>query len=128
MFFTKPKGCGVIIFLKNPVLSGAAVRDDAKAEEPKGAARRIFMPESDASNFFKRRGRRSVRYQEMLAEQRVRQSQDERRREYNEEQRDEYENYTEEARDEQNERMREKNEQVREFHYDGMYPRYYWYH
>ncbi|XP_071369150.1 upper zone of growth plate and cartilage matrix associated a [Centroberyx affinis] len=111
----------------------AAVRDDAdtdaKADEPKGAARRVFMPESDASNFFKRRSRRSVRYQaEIQAEQRVRLSADERRREYNEEQRDEFENYVEEERDEQNERTREKNEQWREFHYDGQYPRYYWHH
>uniref|UniRef100_UPI003AAFC410 unique cartilage matrix-associated protein-like n=1 Tax=Centroberyx gerrardi TaxID=166262 RepID=UPI003AAFC410 len=61
-------------------------------------------------------------------EQRVRLSADERRREYNEEQRDEFENYVEEERDEQDERTREKNEQWREFHYDGQYPRYYWYH
>uniref|UniRef100_A0A3Q4HL89 Unique cartilage matrix-associated protein n=1 Tax=Neolamprologus brichardi TaxID=32507 RepID=A0A3Q4HL89_NEOBR len=64
------------------------------------AAQQVFMPESDASNFFKRRNRRSVRYYEFLAEQRVKRAADERRREYNEEQRNEYENYVEEDRDE----------------------------
>ncbi|XP_056133867.1 LOW QUALITY PROTEIN: upper zone of growth plate and cartilage matrix associated a [Lampris incognitus] len=110
-------------------VKGAAVRDNGKAPEPQGAKRRVFMPESDASNFFKRRSRRSVSYQaEIQAEQRVRLAGDERRREYNEEQRNEFENYVEEERDEQHERTREKNEQWREFHYDGLYPRYHWYH
>ncbi|KAM4615311.1 upper zone of growth plate and cartilage matrix associated a [Polymixia lowei] len=110
-------------------VNGAAVPGDAKATEPKGDARRVFMPESDASNFFRRRGRRSVRYQaEYQAEQRVRLAVDERRKEYNEEQRNEFENYVEEERDEQSERTREKTEQYREYHYDGLHPRYYWYH
>ncbi|CDQ75453.1 unnamed protein product [Oncorhynchus mykiss] len=59
-----------------------------------------------------------------VAEQRVRLSADERRREYYDEQRNEFENYVEEERDEQDERTREKTEQWREFHYDGLYPRY----
>lgn len=29
---------------------------------------------------------------------------------------------------EQKERIRERNEQFREFHYDGLYPRQYWFH
>ncbi|KAG7215876.1 hypothetical protein INR49_021857 [Caranx melampygus] len=86
------------------------------------------MPESDASNFFKRRTRRSTRYYELVAEQRVKIAASERRREYNEEQRNEYENYVEEDRDEVNERSRETNEQLREYHYDGLYPRYHWFH
>ncbi|XP_063316552.1 upper zone of growth plate and cartilage matrix associated a [Pelmatolapia mariae] len=110
------------------LVEGAAVRDDSKASDAKGAAQQVFMPESDASNFFKRRNRRSVRYYEFLAEQRVKMAADERRREYNEEQRNEYENYVEEDRDEVNERSRETNEQFREFHYDGLSPRYYWFH
>ncbi|XP_040006798.1 upper zone of growth plate and cartilage matrix associated a [Xiphias gladius] len=105
------------------VVESAAVRDD-----PKGPARQVFMPESDASNFFQRRSRRSVQYYELQAEQRVRLAANERRREYNEEQRNEYEDYVEEERDEVNERSRETNEQLREFHYDGLYPRYYWFH
>ncbi|XP_067110773.1 upper zone of growth plate and cartilage matrix associated a [Osmerus mordax] len=106
-------------------VEGAAVRDDGKAEEPKGSAARVFMPEADASNFLKRRSRRYAKHQgEILAEQRVRLTADERRREYYDEQRSEFENYVEEERDEQNERTREKTEQWREFHYDGLYPRY----
>ncbi|XP_042155912.1 unique cartilage matrix-associated protein-like [Oncorhynchus tshawytscha] len=58
-----------------------------------------------------------------VAEQRLRLSADE-RREYYDEQRNEFENYVEEERDEQDERTREKTEQWREFHYDGLYPRY----
>uniref|UniRef100_A0A3B3YUK3 Unique cartilage matrix-associated protein n=1 Tax=Poecilia mexicana TaxID=48701 RepID=A0A3B3YUK3_9TELE len=96
-----------------------------------GAARQVFMAESDASNFFsqKRRSRRSPKsYAEVQAEQRMKRAASERRREYNEEQRDEYENYLEEDRDEVNERSRETNEQLREYHYDGLYPRFYWFH
>uniref|UniRef100_A0A8K9X3W1 Unique cartilage matrix-associated protein n=1 Tax=Oncorhynchus mykiss TaxID=8022 RepID=A0A8K9X3W1_ONCMY len=90
-----------------------------------GSARRVFMPEVDAANFFKKRSRRSAKHEaEVLAEQRVRLSADERRREYYDEQRNEFENYVEEERDEQDERTREKTEQWREFHYDGLYPRY----
>uniref|UniRef100_A0A3Q1FII6 Unique cartilage matrix-associated protein n=1 Tax=Acanthochromis polyacanthus TaxID=80966 RepID=A0A3Q1FII6_9TELE len=63
-----------------------------------------------------------------VSEQRVKIAASERRREYNEEQRNEYENYAEEDRDEINERSRETNEQLREYHYDGLYPRYYWFH
>uniref|UniRef100_A0A3B4UP49 Unique cartilage matrix-associated protein n=1 Tax=Seriola dumerili TaxID=41447 RepID=A0A3B4UP49_SERDU len=62
------------------------------------------------------------------AEQRVKIAASEHRREYNEEQRNEYENYAEEDRDEVNERSRETNEQLREYNYDGLYPRYYWFH
>nr|B9TQX3.1 RecName: Full=Unique cartilage matrix-associated protein; Contains: RecName: Full=Unique cartilage matrix-associated protein C-terminal fragment; Short=Ucma-C; AltName: Full=Gla-rich protein; Short=GRP; Flags: Precursor [Dicentrarchus labrax]ABX09788.1 Gla-rich protein [Dicentrarchus labrax] len=119
----------LLILTFSSVVKSAAVRDDSKAGDPKGAARHVFMPESDASNFFKHRSRRSPRYySERQAEQRVRLSANERRREYNEEQRNEFENYVEEERDEQNERSREKNEQVREYHYDGLYPRYHWFH
>ncbi|XP_061106654.1 unique cartilage matrix-associated protein-like [Conger conger] len=106
----------------------AAVRDDSAdpaARAPPGAARRVFMPGTEAANFFRRRSRRSVKSQaEINAEQRQSLAKDERRREYYEEQRDEFENYVEEERDEQNERTREKTEQWREFHYDGMYPAY----
>ncbi|AWO97745.1 putative unique cartilage matrix-associated protein-like [Scophthalmus maximus] len=118
----------LLILTFSSVGENAAVRDDSNAADPKGAARQVFVPESDASNFFKHRGRRSVRYYELQAEQRVRLAADKRRRDYNEEQRDEYENYVEEERDEVNERSRETNEQLREFHYDGIYPRYFWSH
>ncbi|XP_037098934.1 upper zone of growth plate and cartilage matrix associated a [Syngnathus acus] len=98
---------------------------DVKAPE---AARRVFMPEADAATFFKRRSRRSVRYYEQLAEQRVFRVNAERRRENNEEKRNEYENYAEEDRTEQGERSREKQEQYREYNYDGQYPRFHWFH
>uniref|UniRef100_A0A8C6UG20 Unique cartilage matrix-associated protein n=1 Tax=Neogobius melanostomus TaxID=47308 RepID=A0A8C6UG20_9GOBI len=104
------------------LVESAAVDGDAKTEKQTGAGREVFMAESDASNFFKRRSKRST-YAERIAEQRVHIANSERRREYNEEQRDEHENYLEEDRDEQLERTREVHEQIREFHYDGIYPR-----
>ncbi|XP_061815103.1 upper zone of growth plate and cartilage matrix associated a [Nerophis lumbriciformis] len=107
---------------------GAAVRDDSKSADTKEGARRVFMPEADADNFFKRRSRRSVSYYEQLAEQKVQRANTERWREYNEDRRNKYENYAEEDRDEQTERTRETNEQIREYHYDGRYPRYHWFH
>ncbi|XP_030296106.1 putative cartilage matrix-associated protein [Sparus aurata] len=119
-----------LLFLTfSSVVDSAAVRDDSKAGHPKGPARQVFVPESEASNFFKRRSRRSPRsYAELQAEQRVKIAANERWREYNEEQRNEHENYAEEARDESDERSRETHEQIREYHYDGLYPRYHWFH
>uniref|UniRef100_A0A3B1JJ12 Unique cartilage matrix-associated protein n=1 Tax=Astyanax mexicanus TaxID=7994 RepID=A0A3B1JJ12_ASTMX len=108
--------------------NGASVSDgkaDKKAASPQGGLRGVFMQESDASNFFRRRGRRAVKSQdEINAEQRQRLAADERKREYHEEQRNEFENYAEEEHDEQDERTREKTEQWREFHYDGLDPSY----
>ncbi|KAK3558760.1 hypothetical protein QTP86_028773, partial [Hemibagrus guttatus] len=55
------------------------------------------MEERDATNFFKRRGRRAVKSQDELnVEQQQRLAADERKREYHEEQRNEFENYAEE--------------------------------
>ncbi|XP_032445510.1 LOW QUALITY PROTEIN: upper zone of growth plate and cartilage matrix associated a [Xiphophorus hellerii] len=121
----------LLIVTFSGVVKSAAVRDDSKPADAQGAARQVFMAESDASNFFsqKRRSRRSPKYYaEVQAEQRMKRAASERRREYNEEQRDEYENYLEEDRDEVNERSRETNEQLREYHYDGLHPRFYWFH
>ncbi|XP_069556047.1 upper zone of growth plate and cartilage matrix associated a [Brachyistius frenatus] len=118
----------LLILTFSGLVENAAVRDDSKPADHEGAARQVFMPESDATNFFKRRTRRSVRYYELQAEQRVRLAADKQRRDYNEEQRNKYENYVEEVRDEVNERSSETNEQLREYHYDGLYPRYYWFH
>ncbi|KAI3366476.1 hypothetical protein L3Q82_000607 [Scortum barcoo] len=55
----------LLILTFSSVVKSAAVRDDSKAGDAKGVARKVFMPESDASNFFKRRGRRSTRYYEL---------------------------------------------------------------
>ncbi|XP_045075628.1 unique cartilage matrix-associated protein-like, partial [Coregonus clupeaformis] len=49
-------------------VESASVRDekdgrDGKAAEPEGSARRVFMPEADATNFFKKRSRRSAKHE-----------------------------------------------------------------
>ncbi|KAK3525699.1 hypothetical protein QTP70_005848 [Hemibagrus guttatus] len=79
----------------------AANAPDGKAHKKaaglQGGLRRIFMEERDATNFFKRRGRRAVKSQDELnVEQQQRLAADERKREYHEEQRNEFENYAEE--------------------------------
>ncbi|XP_017294060.1 upper zone of growth plate and cartilage matrix associated a [Kryptolebias marmoratus] len=119
----------LLILTFSSMVNGAAVRDDSNPAGPEGAARRVFVRESDASNFFKRRSRRSPKfYAEVQVEQQMKRAASEQRREFNEEQRTEYENYVEEDRDELSERSRETNEQLREYHYDGFYPRSYWFH
>ncbi|XP_063052621.1 unique cartilage matrix-associated protein [Engraulis encrasicolus] len=117
----------VALTLSNGANSAAVSDDktDGKANTPQGALKRIFMPESDASTFFRRRSRRDVKSQDELnAEQRLRLAADERKREYHENQRSKFENYAEEEGDEQEEKGRESTEQWREFHYDGMHPSY----
>ncbi|TMS02735.1 upper zone of growth plate and cartilage matrix associated a [Larimichthys crocea] len=114
------------------VVESAAVPDDAKpdvkSDETKERASRVFMPESDAFNFFKRRNRRSYHDDpEAQAEQRVQYTAHEHRRESSEDRRGQRERFAEEDQDEQNERTRETHEQYREYHYDGLYPRYRWY-
>nr|XP_005905898.1 PREDICTED: unique cartilage matrix-associated protein [Bos mutus] len=85
----------------------------------------IFMQESDALNFLKKRSKRSPRFQdEVNVENRQKLWADELRREYHEEQRNEFENFVEEQNDEQGERSREAVEQWRQWHYDGLYPSY----
>ncbi|TWW64464.1 putative cartilage matrix-associated protein [Takifugu flavidus] len=130
----------VLILTFCSMAENAAVRDDSRALRPRGAAQPVFVVGSDASNFFKRRGRRSGRYHaELLAEQREKSFASERWREHNEKRRNVYENYAEEQRNgeehdlrawaaEQTERSREMSEQIREYHYDGLYPRRYWFH
>ncbi|XP_030645374.1 upper zone of growth plate and cartilage matrix associated a [Chanos chanos] len=114
----------VLILFVFPGTESAAVKDGDDTDV-QGSFQRVFLPESDASNFFKRRGRRSVRhYAEMIAEQRQYLAQAERRREFYEDRRSKYENFVEEERNEQYERNREKTEQWREYNYDGLYPRY----
>ncbi|XP_073687931.1 unique cartilage matrix-associated protein [Garra rufa] len=128
MSWTRPLLLTCLVVLSAITLfhgADSAVVSDKKAADPQGALRKIFMPEADASSFFKRRGRRAVKTQdEINAEQRQRLAADERRREYHEEQRNAFESYAEEEHDEQDERTREKTEQWREFHYDGLDPSY----
>uniref|UniRef100_F6WK66 Unique cartilage matrix-associated protein n=1 Tax=Macaca mulatta TaxID=9544 RepID=F6WK66_MACMU len=105
--------------------TGAPVGTAAKEEASEDAKQKIFMQESDASNFLKRRGKRSPKSRdEVNAENRQKLRADELRREYYEEQRNEFENFVEEQNDEQEERSREAVEQWRQWHYDGLYPSY----
>lgn len=94
-------------------------------EARKGVEQKVFVQESDASNFLKKRGKRSPKSrEEVTAENRQKLRADELRREYHEEQRNEFENFVEEQNDEQEERNREAIEQWRQWHYDGLYPPY----
>ncbi|XP_043825035.1 unique cartilage matrix-associated protein [Dromiciops gliroides] len=106
---------------------GAAVgsKQTVGEEDNKNLKKKIFLQESDASNFFKKRGKRSIKSRDELnAENRQQLRADEHRREYYEEQRNEFENFVEEQNDEQEERSREQIEQWRQWHYDGLYPPY----
>ncbi|XP_006894333.1 PREDICTED: unique cartilage matrix-associated protein [Elephantulus edwardii] len=97
----------------------------AVEEDQGGAKQEIFAQASDASNFLKKRDKRSSKSQdEVNAENRQKLWADELRREYYEEQRNEFENFVEEQNDEQEERSREAIEQWRQWHYDGLYPPY----
>ncbi|XP_062859448.1 unique cartilage matrix-associated protein [Trichomycterus rosablanca] len=122
--------CLTVLFLLSSLYEvDSAIVDDGKVDKkeakPQGGLRGIFLQESDATNFFKRRGRRAVKSQDELdAEQRQRLAADERRRQFHEEQRNEFENYAEEENDEQDERTQESTEQWRQFHHDGLDPPY----
>ncbi|XP_004578525.2 unique cartilage matrix-associated protein [Ochotona princeps] len=107
--------------------SGASVgrRQAAPEEAQRGVKQKIFMQEADASNFLKKRTKRSSKSREEAnAENRQKIRADELRREYYEEQRNESENFVEEQNDEQEEQRREAVEQWRQWHYDGLYPPY----
>ncbi|XP_025838510.1 unique cartilage matrix-associated protein [Vulpes vulpes] len=106
--------------------TGASVGTQQVAEqEAQEDVEQIFMQESDASNFLKKRDKRSPKSRdEANAENRQKLRADELRREYHEEQRNEFENFVEEQNDEQEERSREAIEQWRQWHYDGLYPSY----
>ncbi|XP_052012789.1 unique cartilage matrix-associated protein [Apodemus sylvaticus] len=115
----------LLCLLQEGTSASVGNRQAAGEEVPEGMKQKIFMQESDASNFLKRRGKRSPKSRdEVNAENRQRLRDDELRREYYEEQRNEFENFVEEQRDEQEERTREAVEQWRQWHYDGLYPSY----
>ncbi|KAG8440010.1 hypothetical protein GDO86_005977 [Hymenochirus boettgeri] len=125
LFFTC--ATAVVILAVMHESESAAVRssDNPVPDKKESLKNKIFMQGSEASNFFKKRGKRSPKSQdEINAENRQRLSADERRREYYEEQRNEFENYVEEEQDEQEERSREQIEQWRQWHYDGLSPSY----
>nr|XP_055188127.1 unique cartilage matrix-associated protein isoform X2 [Nyctereutes procyonoides] len=107
--------------------TGASVgtQQVAEQEAQEDVEQKIFMQESDASNFLKKRDKRSPKSRdEANVENRQKLRADELRREYHEEQRNESENFVEEQNDEQEERSREAIEQWRQWHYDGLYPSY----
>uniref|UniRef100_A0A8C8VIP4 Unique cartilage matrix-associated protein n=1 Tax=Pelusios castaneus TaxID=367368 RepID=A0A8C8VIP4_9SAUR len=91
-----------------------------------GVKKNIFIQESDASNFLKKRGKRATKSRDELNGETVRQMllADKQRREYFEEQRNKFEKFVKEERKEQQERSREQIEQWRQYHYDGLYPSY----
>ncbi|XP_007126095.1 unique cartilage matrix-associated protein isoform X2 [Physeter macrocephalus] len=121
--------CLSAVLLLSILPEGTAVavgtRRLAAQEVQEGVEGKIFMQESDALNFLKKRGRRSLKpREEVNAENRQKLQADELRREHLEEQRNESENFAEEQNDEQEERSREAIEQWREWHSDGLYPPY----
>ncbi|XP_022263474.1 unique cartilage matrix-associated protein isoform X2 [Canis lupus baileyi] len=82
--------------------TGASVgtQQVAEQEAQEDAEQKIFMQESDASNFLKKRDKRSPKSRdEANAENRQKLRADELRREYHEEQGNEFENFVEEQND-----------------------------
>ncbi|XP_062957382.1 unique cartilage matrix-associated protein isoform X1 [Cynocephalus volans] len=117
----------VVLLSMLPEGTGASVgtRQTAGAEDQEGVKQEIFMQESDASNFLKKRSQRSPKSRdEVNAENRQKLGADALRRDYYERQRNKFENFVEEQNDEQEERSREAVEQWRQWHYDGLYPPY----
>ncbi|KAM6216208.1 putative cartilage matrix-associated protein [Rhynchocyon petersi] len=115
----------LLFLLREGVAVSVGARQATVEEDQEGAKQEIFTQASDASNFLKKRAKRSPKSQdEVSAENRQTQWADELRREYSEEQRNESENFVEEHTDEQEERSREAVEQWRQWHYDGLYPSY----
>ncbi|XP_007189967.1 unique cartilage matrix-associated protein isoform X2 [Balaenoptera acutorostrata] len=109
--------CLSAVVLLSILREGTAVsvgtRRLAGQEVQEGVEEKIFMQESDALNFLKKR-----------AEKRLKLQADELWREHHEEQRNEFENFVEEQNDEHAERSREAIEQWRQWHNDGLYPSY----
>ncbi|XP_059951457.1 unique cartilage matrix-associated protein [Mesoplodon densirostris] len=119
--------CLSAIVLLSILREGTAVAVDTRRlagqEVQEGVEGKIFMQESNALNFLKKRGKRSpTAREEVNAENRQKLQADELRREHYEEQRNEFENFVEEQNDEQEERSREAIEQWRQCHEDGLYP------
>ncbi|XP_059536886.1 unique cartilage matrix-associated protein isoform X2 [Myotis daubentonii] len=115
----------LLCMLQEGTSASVGTGQGAGQEAQDGVEKKIFIQESDASNFLKKRGKRSPKSRdEVNAENRQKLRADELRREYHEEQRNEFENFVEEQNDEQEERNREAIEQWRQWHYDGLYPSY----
>uniref|UniRef100_A0A8C5K5X7 Unique cartilage matrix-associated protein n=2 Tax=Jaculus jaculus TaxID=51337 RepID=A0A8C5K5X7_JACJA len=90
----------LLCMLQEGTSASVSSRQTAGEEPQEGVRQKIFMEESDASNFLKRRGKRSPKSRdEVNAENRQKLRADELRREYYEEQRNEFENFVEEQKD-----------------------------
>uniref|UniRef100_A0A452G2Q7 Unique cartilage matrix-associated protein n=1 Tax=Capra hircus TaxID=9925 RepID=A0A452G2Q7_CAPHI len=114
-----------MLLLREGAAVSVGLRQVAGQEAQEGEYREIFMQESDALNFLKKRSKRSPRFQdEVNVENRQKLRADELRREYHEERRNESENFVEEQNKEQEERSRKAIEQWRQWHYDSLYPSY----
>ncbi|NP_001159518.1 unique cartilage matrix-associated protein precursor [Ornithorhynchus anatinus] len=125
VFFSCLSALVILAVLQDVESATVGSRQVAGDENKESLKRKIFMQESDASNFFKKRGKRSPKSRdEINVETRQQLKADEHRREYFEEQRNEFENFVEEQQDEQDERNREQIEQWRQWHYDGLNPPY----
>ncbi|XP_006150062.1 unique cartilage matrix-associated protein isoform X1 [Tupaia chinensis] len=115
----------LLSMLQEGTCASVGTRQAAGEEAQEDVKQKIFMQESEASNFLRKRGKRSPKSRdEVNAENRQKLRADELQREYYEEQRNEFENFVEEQNDEQEERGREAVEQWRQWHYDGLYPSY----
>ncbi|XP_003468679.1 unique cartilage matrix-associated protein [Cavia porcellus] len=115
----------LLSMLQEGTSASVGSRQAAGEEAQEGERQKIFMQESDASNFLKRLSKRSPKSRgEVNVENTQKLRVDELRREYYEEQRNEFENFVEEQKDEQEERDREAVEQWRQWHYDGLFPSY----
>ncbi|XP_038273885.1 unique cartilage matrix-associated protein [Dermochelys coriacea] len=115
----------LLVVLEESDSAAVGTRKAAGEEDKESVKKKIFIQESDASNFFKKRGKRAIKSRDELnAETRQMLIADEQRREYFEEQRNKFENFVKEEHKEQQERSREQIEQWRQYHYDGLYPSY----
>ncbi|CAM5085842.1 unnamed protein product [Eretmochelys imbricata] len=115
----------LLVVLEKSDSAAVGTRKAAGEEDKESVKKKIFIQESDASNFFKKRGKRATKSRDELnAETRQMLIADEQRREYFEEQRNKFENFVKEEHKEQQERSREQIEQWRQYHYDGLYPSY----
>uniref|UniRef100_A0A8D0NGB6 Unique cartilage matrix-associated protein n=1 Tax=Sus scrofa TaxID=9823 RepID=A0A8D0NGB6_PIG len=90
----------LLSMLQEGTSASVGTRQVAGQEAQEGVKEKIFMQESDALNFLKKRSKRSPRSRdEVNAENRQKLRADELRREYHEEQRNEFENFVEEQND-----------------------------
>ncbi|XP_077614620.1 upper zone of growth plate and cartilage matrix-associated protein isoform X1 [Crocuta crocuta] len=90
----------LLTMLQEGTSASVGSQQEAGQDTQEDVEQKIFMQESDASNFLKRRGKRSPKSQdEVNVENRQKLRADELRREHYEEQRNEFENFVEEQND-----------------------------